>query len=130
MIRSRGYVALLVLAAVVGIIVSIAGWIFLELTTAMQRWVYEDLPQSLGFGEAPLWWPIPVLALAGLLVGISIDRLPGHGGHRPAGGLAGGAPTAPADLPVCSWPPSPASGWGSCSAPRRRCWPSAVGSAR
>ena len=99
MIWSRGYIALLMLAAVVGIIVSIVGWLFLEVTTAMQRWVYEDLPRWLGFGEAPLWWPVPILALAGLLVGIAIDRLPGHGGHRPAGGLAGGAPTAPAELP-------------------------------
>ena len=48
----------------------------------------------------PLWWPLPWLALAGLLTALAIVRLPGHGGHVPADGLkAGGAPTRPIDLP-------------------------------
>jgi H+/Cl- antiporter ClcA len=99
LIRTRGYIGLLVLAGVIGIIVSVAGWLFLEATAGMQRWLYNDLPTSLGFSSPPLWWPIPFLALAGLLVGFAIDRLPGHGGHRPAGGLKSGSPTAPAELP-------------------------------
>src|SRR5262245_3668862 len=52
LIRSRGYIALLVLAAVVGIIVSLAGWVFLEVETWLQHAVYEDLPAALGFSSA------------------------------------------------------------------------------
>jgi H+/Cl- antiporter ClcA len=99
LIRSRGYIALLVLAGVVGIIVSIAGWAFLEVETWLQHAVYEDLPEALGFTSTPAWWPIPPLVLAGILVGFAIERLPGRGGHNPAGGLAGGAPTPPSHLP-------------------------------
>ena len=48
----------------------------------------------------PIWWPLPWLALAGLLTALAIQRLPGHGGHVPADGLkSGGAPTPPIDLP-------------------------------
>jgi H+/Cl- antiporter ClcA len=99
LIRSKGYAALLVLAGVVGIIVSLAGWLFLELTVRMQRWVYQDLPATLGFTDVPWWWPLPVLGLAGLPIAYAIVRLPGHGGHRPAGGLTAGPPTLPAELP-------------------------------
>jgi H+/Cl- antiporter ClcA len=100
LIRSRDYVRLLVLAAVVGIVVSIAGWLFLEATVAIQHWVYEDLPAAVGAEPLPLWWPLPFLAIAGLITAVAIDRLPGHGGHRPAAGLAGGGgPTLPAELP-------------------------------
>ena len=99
LIRSRGYVALLILAGVVGLVVSVAGWLFLELTVAMQHWLYQDLPAALGFATLPAWWPIPILAIAGVPVAFAIVRLPGHGGHRPGGGLSAGAPTTPAQLP-------------------------------
>jgi hypothetical protein len=39
-----------------------------------------------------------VLALAGLVAAFAIGRLPGHGGHSPAGGLATGR-TRPIELP-------------------------------
>ena len=99
LIRSRGYIALLVLAAVIGLIVSLAGWAFLELTARMQRWVYQDLPPALGFATVPWWWPLPVLLIAGVPIAYAIARMPGHGGHRPAAGLATGAPTLPNELP-------------------------------
>jgi H+/Cl- antiporter ClcA len=99
MIRSRGYVALLVLAAFIGIVVSLAGWIFLELTVRTQHWVYKDLPATLGLAPVPWWWPLPFLGLAGLLVAFAIARMPGRGGHRPSAGLRAGAPTLPAQLP-------------------------------
>jgi H+/Cl- antiporter ClcA len=99
MIRSRGYVALLVLAAVIGLIVSLAGWAFLELTERMQHWVYLDLPGNLGFSSAPWWWPLPILLVAGIAIAFAIVALPGAGGHRPASGLATGAPVLPGQLP-------------------------------
>lgn len=53
LLRSRSYRALLVFAAVTGVVVSIAGWSFLELLHVIQEWVYEDLPSELGFSTVP-----------------------------------------------------------------------------
>ena len=91
---------LLVLAALVGLVVSTASWLFLEGVHQLEVWVYEDLPHHLGYANAPLWWPLPWLALAGLLTAFAIVRLPGRGGHVPAEGLkVGGTPLGPIDLP-------------------------------
>jgi H+/Cl- antiporter ClcA len=98
--RSRPYRALLVIAALIGLVVSSASWAFLELVHQLQEWVYADLPGELGFSSQPTWWPFPWLALAGALTALAISRLPGHGGHVPADGLTtGGKPTAPIELP-------------------------------
>ena len=100
LIRSRDYRVLLVLAALVGLLVSLASWAFLEGVHELQVWVYEDLPGELGYHTVPLWWPLPWVALAGLLTAFAIVRLPGHGGHVPADGIqAGGTPTSPIELP-------------------------------
>lgn len=98
--RSRPYLVLLVLAAIVGVIVSLAAWCFLELIYQIQQEVFTHLPHALGYphGE-PLWWPLPVLAIAGVIVALAISKLPGEGGHIPAYGLAPHGPPAPANLP-------------------------------
>ena len=98
LIRSRQYRVILVFAAIIGVLVSLAAWAFLELVHGIQVGVYEDLPGDLGFDSAPWWWPLPWLAIAGLLTAIAITRLPGTGGHVPANGLSGG-PTQPIELP-------------------------------
>ena len=91
--------ALLAVAAVVGLVVSLASWGFLEGVHQIQEAVFVDLPRDLGYENgAPVWWPLPVLALAGVIAAFAIERLPGHGGHSPAGGLATGS-TQPIDLP-------------------------------
>ena len=100
LVRSRQYRVLLVLAAVIGLLVSLASWAFLELVHAIQVEVYTRLPGHLGFDTVPSWWPLPWLALAGILTAFAIQRLPGHGGHVPADGLStGGEPTQPIELP-------------------------------
>ncbi|TML43353.1 MAG: chloride channel protein [Actinobacteria bacterium] len=99
-VRSKRYRVLLVFAAVIGVLVSLASWAFLELVHAIQVGVYTDLPGDLGFDTVPSWWPLPWLALAGILTAFAIQRLPGHGGHVPADGLStGGEPTQPIELP-------------------------------
>ncbi|MGL6279156.1 MAG: chloride channel protein, partial [Gaiella sp.] len=100
LVRTREYRMLLVLSGVVGVLVSAASWGFLELVHGTQQLVYTDLPDALGFDGAPVWWPLPWLALAGAVTALSIDRLPGHGGHVPAEGLrTGGPPVRPVELP-------------------------------
>jgi H+/Cl- antiporter ClcA len=100
LLRSRAYVALLVLAAIVGVPISAAAWGFLALVSKLQGWIFTSLPKALGFHGEPLWWPIPPLVLAGLLVALTIRYLPGTGGHSPADGFkAGGGPPGPVELP-------------------------------
>lgn len=97
-LASRGFVAVLVVSAVVGVVASLVAWLFLELLHGAQRWVFTDLPETLGLGGTPLWWYLPVMALAGMLAALAIERLPGDGGHSPAHGLDP-SPTRPAMLP-------------------------------
>jgi len=100
LLKSRAYVVLLVLAAVIGVPVSAAAFGFLVLVSKLQGWIFTDLPRGLGFGSEPLWWPVLPLTLAGLLAALAIRYLPGTGGHSPADGFkAGRGGPAPSELP-------------------------------
>ena len=99
LIRSREYRRLLVVSALVGVLVSVACWVFLELIHWLQVGLYEDLPHTIGFDDAPWWWPLPILAVAGLLIAVAVTTLPGRGGHEPSEGLHTGGATAAVELP-------------------------------
>src|ERR1700691_2310568 len=100
LLRSRSYIALLVIAAIIGAPVSAAAYFFLALVSKMQGWIFTDLPKGLGFHGEPPWWPVPPLLLAGVLVALTIRYLPGKGGHSPADGFkAGEGPPSPIELP-------------------------------
>lgn len=92
LLRSRSYVQLLLLAAIIGVPVSAAAYGFLKLVAVLQEGVFETLPEGLGFDAAPAWWPLPVLALSGLLTACAIRYLPGGGGHSPADGFKSAGP--------------------------------------
>ena len=99
-LRTRGYLVLLVIAALLGVPVSAAAWGFLALSTKAQGWIFTDLPKALGFSGEPLWWPLLPLAVAGVLVALTIRYLPGRGGNSPADGFkVGEGPPTPAMLP-------------------------------
>ena len=98
MLRSKEYRRLLVLAAIVGLLVSLASWAFLEVVHWTQVGLYEDLPEQLGLDAVPWWWPLPILAVAGVLTAIAVVRLPGRGGHVPYEGIKGGV-TLPNAVP-------------------------------
>ena len=98
-IRSRPYIAALLLAAVVGVPISAVAYGFLALVAAVQGFVFDGLPTQLLGGPAPAWWPLPWLVLCGLLTGMTIRYLPGTGGHSPAFGFkAGGGPPSGREL--------------------------------
>src|SRR5215212_2174070 len=99
LLRSRAYMKLLVLAALIGIPVSAVAYGFLELVAELQELLFDDLPDALGFDAVPVWWPLPLLAVAGLLVALAITRLPGTAGHSPADGFKTGGPVPPVELP-------------------------------
>jgi H+/Cl- antiporter ClcA len=99
MIRSRGYVALLVLGALVGVPVAVVAYFFLAFISNAQHVVFVSLPAGLGFDSPPIWWPVLPLLLSGLIVGLTLKYLHGTGGHRPAEGFKAGGATDPMDLP-------------------------------
>ena len=65
----------------------------------LEQAVYTQLPSGLGFHGEPLWWPFLPLALAGLLVGLTIRYLPGRGGHSPADGFKPRGAITAAEIP-------------------------------
>jgi H+/Cl- antiporter ClcA len=92
LLRSKAYVRLLVLAALVGVPVSAVAYFFLKVVAELQELIFFD--------SAPAWWPLPVLAAGGFLTALAIRYLPGTGGHSPADGFqAGGGPTPPEYIP-------------------------------
>jgi H+/Cl- antiporter ClcA len=95
---SPGYLKLLLLAALVGVPVSLVAFGFVGLQHQLQHWIWTSLPSGLGYAQPPWWWPLPTLALAGVLIVPVLTRMPGQGGHLPVRGL-GGPPQPPSALP-------------------------------
>ena len=99
LLRSRRYAALLVFAAILGAPIAAFAYGFLKLVAVLEKAVFTQLPSGLGFHGEPLWWPLLPLALAGVLVALTIRYLPGTGGHSPADGFHAGGPPTAAQIP-------------------------------
>jgi H+/Cl- antiporter ClcA len=99
-IRSKPYLSVLLLAAILGIPISAVAYGFLAAVTKIQEFLFDDLPNDVFTGGIPAWWPVPWLVLCGLLTGLTIRYLPGNGGHSPALGFhVGGGPPIDKELP-------------------------------
>jgi hypothetical protein len=61
LLRSKSYLALLVLAAIIGVPISAAAYFFLALVSKLQVWIFTDLPKGVGFHSEPLSW-VPQLS--------------------------------------------------------------------
>jgi chloride channel protein, CIC family len=99
LLRTRSYLALLVLGALVGAPIAAVAYFFLVFVSKAQTFVFMTLPKDLGFQSAPAWWPILPLVLSGLIVGLTLQYLHGTGGHKPAEGFKTAGATDPVDLP-------------------------------
>ena len=98
-LKSRSYVLALVMGAVLGAPVAAVAYLFLKLVAEAQQFLFTQLPTELGFDTEPIWWPIPLLVLSGLLVALTILYLPGTAGHEPAEGFKPSGAVRPIDLP-------------------------------
>ncbi|MCX4820143.1 chloride channel protein [Streptomyces sp. NBC_01142] len=86
-VRAPGYLKTLVFCALIGIPVSFAAFWFLVGLHELEHVLWADLPHALGWDTPPWWWPLPLLLIAGVVVGLVVTHLPGAGGHIPASGL-------------------------------------------
>jgi H+/Cl- antiporter ClcA len=98
-LRSRAYIRLLVVAAILGVPISAAAYGFLALVNYLQQELFTHLPHGLGLSTVPAWWPLPMLVIGGVLTGLAIRYLPGNGGASPAPGFAVHPPPTPVQLP-------------------------------
>ena len=107
LLRSRSYVRLLVVAAVLGVPVSAAAYGFLALVNYLQKEIFTHLPHGLGFQATPVWWPLPVLAVGGLIAARRSGTCPVTAvPRRPAASRCTGHQPPPSS-PESSWPPWP-----------------------
>lgn len=98
MLRSKNYLMLLVVAAILGVPISAVAYGFLALVSYLQQEMFVHLPHGLGLSAEPVWWPLPVLLIGGVLVGAAIRYLPGDGGASPSAEFKVHGPPAPAQL--------------------------------
>ena len=99
LLQTKGYVALLGFGAIVGVVAAVVAYFFLKAVAEAQQYLFTTLPEDLGFDSEPMWWPLPLLALSGLLVSLTIRYLPGTGGHKPAEGFKPSGAVPPIELP-------------------------------
>ncbi|MFF4350632.1 chloride channel protein [Streptomyces sp. NPDC001530] len=83
----------LVFCGLIGIPVALIAFWFLVALQELERLIWTDWPRDLGWKQAPWWWGFPLLLVSGVVVGLVVARLPGRGGHIPAGGLHSGGVT-------------------------------------
>jgi H+/Cl- antiporter ClcA len=98
LLKSRAYVAMLVMAAGVGVVVSTVAYFYLKAVTSAQTSVFTTLPGDL-WSKPPVWWPLIPLFVCGVVVACCIRFLPGTSGHKPAEGFKASGTVRPIDLP-------------------------------
>ncbi|GGJ27279.1 chloride channel protein [Streptomyces brasiliensis] len=90
LLRNPAYQKTLAFSALIGIPVSLIAFWFLAGLHELEHLLWSGLPEDLGWDTPPWWWPLPLLAVAGVIVGLVVAYLPGAGGHVPASGLHSG----------------------------------------
>ena len=113
-LRSKPYLAVLLLAAALGVPIAAVAYGFLALLSVIQEFLFHDLPDDLFAAGPPAWWPIPWLAARGLLTGLTHPAKPTKDAKRRADqaqrqvgvsdGPTEGATGRPLDVIVCPVP--------------------------
>lgn len=82
-----GKIAVLsVIGLVVGLLAGLAASLFIKAEDGVRQLLWTDLPEALGYDDAPPWLVVAILVTGALIVYVA-SQLPGHGGHSPLKGL-------------------------------------------
>lgn len=82
--QARRLVGLAVPAAVIGVGTSVVLLLISGVAEALEHWLWNDLPATLGVDPNGPAWIFGLLTLSGLAVGLVIAYAPGHAGDDPA----------------------------------------------
>jgi chloride channel protein, CIC family len=84
------YLRLVLLGALIGVPAALVAAGFLGLVHYLQHWIWDDLPDALGYSSPP-WFLVVLLPVVGAaIVVVARTFFPGDGGHSPLEGLGGG----------------------------------------
>jgi H+/Cl- antiporter ClcA len=118
-LKGSAYLRLILLGAVIGAPAALLAAGFLALVHEVEGWLWDDLPDALGFSSPP-WFLVVGVPVAGACVVLLARRtMPGDGGHSPVEGLS----VEPTPLPTRRASRSLRSARspsGRCSGPRPR----------
>jgi len=84
-LRTRTYLGLLLLASAIAVVIALATLAFLGAYSGLHEVLWEEIPNSLDV-DPYSWYALAVTSVGGLLVGVLLRVVPGHGGPGPAEG--------------------------------------------
>ncbi|HAI0726586.1 TPA: ion channel protein [Escherichia coli] len=97
--RARTMLLLSLPAVAIGIASSLILIVVMKIASALQNFLWQRLPGTLGIAQDSPLWIIGVLTLTGIAVGLVIRFSQGHAGPDPACEPLIGAPVPPSALP-------------------------------
>lgn len=71
-------------AIVIGVVSALVLFAIDEFAIVVEHWLWSTLPKSIGIDAASGWWIFGILSVTGLLVGLVLWLVPGHGGQDSA----------------------------------------------
>ena len=84
-VRTRTYLGLLAVTSVIGVVIALATLAFLGAYDGLKDVVWDEIPDALGVDPFS-WYALAATTIGGLLVGLLLTVVPGHGGPSPAHG--------------------------------------------
>jgi len=78
----------LLVAGAVGLPASLAAVALLAASHELTTLLWTDLPKRAGFSGSAWWYVLAIPTVGGVLAGLAVRKLPGHGGHEPIKGFS------------------------------------------
>jgi len=94
-LRTRTYLGLLLFASAIAVVIALATLAFLGAYSGLRGLIWEEIPGELNV-DPYSWYALVVTTLGGLVVGLLLRIVPGHGGPGPAEGHGIGMEQVPA----------------------------------